>query len=103
MTKISEIEAYILGKEVTSAQWASLMVLVRVTTNDGRVGWGETVSALRAEAVANFVKKINTVLKGNDVFNVEKNRLEWYKHDFNMTISLESTTAYSAVDIASWD
>ncbi|QXJ27963.1 D-xylonate dehydratase L-arabinonate dehydratase [Saccharolobus shibatae B12] len=103
MTKISEIEAYILGKEVTSAQWASLMVLVKVTTSDGRVGWGETVSALRAEAVANFVKKINTVLKGSDVFNVEKNKLEWYKHDFNMTISLESTTAYSAVDIASWD
>ena len=99
MTKISEIEAYILGKEITSAQWASLMILVKVTTSDGRVGWGETVSALRAEAVANFVKKINTVLKGSDVFNVEKNKLEWYKHDFNMTISLESTTAYSAVYI----
>ncbi|MEM3226517.1 MAG: mandelate racemase/muconate lactonizing enzyme family protein, partial [Saccharolobus sp.] len=40
MTKISEIEAYILGKEVTSAQWASLMVLVKVTTEDGKVGWG---------------------------------------------------------------
>jgi len=103
MTKISEIEAYILGKEITSAQWASLMILVKVTTSDGRVGWGETVSALRAEAVANFVKKINTVLKGSDVFNVEKNKLEWYKHDFNMTISLESTTAYTAVDTVSWD
>ncbi|MEM1599313.1 MAG: mandelate racemase/muconate lactonizing enzyme family protein [Sulfolobaceae archaeon] len=103
MTKISEIEAYILGKEVTSAQWASLMVLVKVTTEDGKVGWGETVSALRAEAVVNFVKKINKILKGKDVFDVEKNRLEWYKHDFNMSISLESTTAYSAIDIASWD
>jgi len=103
MSKISEIEAYILGREITSAQWASLMVLVKVTTSDGKVGWGETVSALRAEAVINFIKKINKVLKGNDVFNVEKNRLEWYKHDFNLTISLESTTALSAVDIASWD
>ncbi|MEM3802269.1 MAG: mandelate racemase/muconate lactonizing enzyme family protein [Saccharolobus sp.] len=103
MTKISEIEAYILGKEVTSAQWASLMVLVKVTTEDGKVGWGETVSALRAEAVVNFVKKVNKILKGKDVFDVEKNRLEWYKHDFNMSISLESTTAYSAIDIASWD
>jgi len=103
MTEISEIEAYVLGKEVTSAQWASIMVLVKVTTKDGKVGYGETVSALRAEAVANFVKKINKVLKGRDVFDVEKNRLEWYKQDFNMSISLESTTAYSAFDIASWD
>ncbi|TRM80066.1 mandelate racemase, partial [Sulfolobus sp. D5] len=103
MTKISEIEAYIIGREVTSVQWASLMVLVKLTTTDGRVGWGETVSALRAEAVSSFVKKINKVLKGKDVFDIEKNRFEWYKHDFNHTISLESVTALSAVDIASWD
>jgi L-alanine-DL-glutamate epimerase-like enolase superfamily enzyme len=35
--------------------------------------------------------------------NVEKNRREWYKHDFYNAQSFESTTALSAVDIASWD
>ncbi|BFH74834.1 mandelate racemase/muconate lactonizing enzyme family protein [Sulfurisphaera javensis] len=103
MTKISSVEAFLLGKEIISAKWASLMVLVRVTTTDGKVGYGETVSALRAEAVLSFINKIDKVMKGRDVFDLEKNRMEWYKQDFNMAISLESTTAFSAFDIASWD
>ncbi|BAB67683.1 mandelate racemase/muconate lactonizing enzyme family protein [Sulfurisphaera tokodaii] len=103
MTKISDVEAILLGKEITSAKWASLMVLVRVVTTDGRIGYGETVTALRANAVVDLVKKINKVMKGKDVFDLEKNKMEWYKQDFNMSISLESTTAYSAFDIASWD
>lgn len=103
MDRIKNIDVYLLGKEVTEAKWASLMVLVKVTTDDGKVGWGETVTALRANAVVNMVKNISRVFIGKDVFNVEKNRLEWYKHDFNLSISLESTTALSAIDIASWD
>lgn len=103
MDKIRNIDVFLLGKEVTEAKWASLMVLVKVTTDDGKVGWGETVTALRANAVVNMVKSVSRVFIGKDVFNVEKNRLEWYKHDFNLSISLESTTALSAIDIASWD
>ncbi len=103
MDKIRNIDVFLLGKEITEAKWASLMVLVRVTTDDGKVGWGETVTALRANAVVNMVKSVSRVFIGKDVFNVEKNRLEWYKHDFNLSISLESTTALSAIDIASWD
>lgn len=103
MSAISEIEAYILGGQVASAQWASTMVLVKVTTANGEVGWGETISGFRSKAVVELVKKIEKVLRGKDVFNVERNRLEWYKHDFNISISLESATALSAVDMASWD
>ncbi|NON62977.1 mandelate racemase/muconate lactonizing enzyme family protein [Acidianus sp. RZ1] len=103
MGKIVSIEPFLLGKQTTSAQWASLMVLVRVTTSDGQVGWGETVTALRSKTMVESVRSISRIFIGKDPFNVEKNRLEWYKHDFNNSISLESTSAFSAIDIACWD
>ncbi|MGC8570835.1 MAG: enolase C-terminal domain-like protein [Caldivirga sp.] len=105
MTTISEVEPYIVYKpgEEGSAPWASYVMLVKVITKDGRVGWGETLSSIRVNAVAQMVKVLASVMRGRDVFNLEGNRLEWYRQDFNMPISLESTAAYSAFDIASWD
>ena len=105
MPEISEVEPVILynPKSDDPAPWASYMVLVKVVTKDGRVGWGETLSSIRVNALVQLVKVLSSVMKGRDVFNLEGNRLEWYKQDFNMPISLESTAAYSAFDIASWD
>ena len=103
MAKISNVEVFLLGKEVAAATWASLMVLTKVTTSDGVVGWGETVAALRADAMKAMGRKVGKVYVGKDPFDVEGNRREWYKHDFNLSISLESTSALSALDIASWD
>ena len=105
MSTILEVEPHILHRpgEEGSAPWASYVLLVKVTTKDGRVGWGETLSSIRVNSVAKMVKVLSSVMRGRDVFNVEGNRLEWYRQDFNMPISIESTAAYSAFDIASWD
>lgn len=103
MTTISSVEPILLGKETESATWASLMVLVKVTTTDGLVGWGETVTALRSKSMVGMVNNISRLMKGRDPFDLESNRLEWYKQDFNSSISLESSSAMSAVDIACWD
>jgi len=103
LTIISSIEPILLGKEVESAKWASMMVLVKVTTSDGVVGWGETVTALRAKPITYMVNNIARIMKGRDPFSFESNRLEWYKQDFNSSISLESSSAMSAIDIACWD
>lgn len=105
MTEISEVEPYILAKnpEEEPAPWAAYAILVKVVTKDGYVGWGETLSSIRVEAVASMVKRLNEFMRGKDVFNLEGNRFEWYKQDFNMAFSIESTAAYSAFDIACWD
>ncbi len=103
MSTISDIEPILVGRESGSATWASMMLLVKVTTSDGLVGWGETVTAMRAKPMVEMVKNISRLMKGRSIFDLESNRMEWYRQDFNSSISLESSSAISALDIACWD
>lgn len=102
--KISDVEIYQLGKEVAHGQtWASSAILLKLTTDDGTVGYGEAVPTLRVQPVVASLKEVARVYKGRDPFDVERNRWEWYKNDFYLSESFESTTALSAFDIACWD
>ena len=83
MAKITGIEPFLLGREASSAKWASLMLVVKVTTSDGIVGWGETVTALRAKAMVMMINNLAKLFVGRNPFDVESNRMEWYRHDFN--------------------
>ncbi len=102
--KIKDFEVYQLGKEVAHGQtWASSAIILKLTTDDGIVGYGEAVPTLRVQPVVASLKEVGRVFKGRDPFDVERNRWEWYKHDFYLSESFESTTALSAFDIACWD
>lgn len=102
--KIREIEPIVLtSKEKGSATWASTMIVVRVITENGMVGYGEAVPTLRVISVYNAIKQVSKAYIGKDVEEVEKNYHEWYKQDFYLARSFESATAVSAIDIASWD
>ncbi|MEM3671059.1 MAG: mandelate racemase/muconate lactonizing enzyme family protein [Thermoprotei archaeon] len=102
--KISDYRVFQLGQGVAHGQtWASSCILVQVTTSDGLVGYGEAVPTLRVEPVVRSLHEVGRVFKGADPFDFEKNRWEWYKHDFYLSRSFESTTALSAFDIACWD
>jgi len=101
---ISNIDTFIIGeKNPTAATWAGVSIIVKVTTSSGAVGWGEAVPTLRVGPVVEAIKEAARVYIGRDPHNVEANLREWYKHDFYMARSFESTTAASAIDIASWD
>ncbi len=101
---VAEVEPYLLsGGAEDPAPWASSVLLVKVVTKDGRVGWGETLTSIRAASVAAMVRVLGRAMRGRDVHNVEANRSFWYKLDFNYSISLESVAALSAFDMASWD
>jgi L-alanine-DL-glutamate epimerase-like enolase superfamily enzyme len=102
--RISEYEVYQLSKEVAQGQtWASSAIIVKLTTSDGLVGYGEAVPTLRVQPVVASLHEVGRVYKGKDPFNLERNRWEWYKHDFYLSESFESTTALSAFDTACWD
>ena len=103
MSKISRVEGHILGNKEGPATWASVMLLVKVETSDGLVGYGEAVPTLRAEPMLHTIEEIGRIYTGLDPSEVERNRVEWEKNDFYMHSSFESTSAYSAVDIALWD
>lgn len=102
--KIKEVEPIVLsGKEGGSATWASVAILVRVVTANGEVGYGEAVPTARPLQVVSAVKQVARSYVGREVEEVERNSWEWHRQDFYLARSFESTTAASAVDIASWD
>jgi gluconate/galactonate dehydratase len=102
--KISNIESFQLGEEVPGgATWAGNSIVVRVTTSNGVVGYGEAVPTLRVQPVLKSIDEVARVYRGKDPMDFEANMHEWHKHDFYLPVSFESTTALSAVDIACWD
>ncbi len=103
--KITDIEVYELGEPSSpgSATWASNSIILKLTTSDGTVGYGEAVPTLRVQPVIQSLHEVARVYKGKDPLNMEMNIHEWHKHDFYLPVSFESTTALSAFDIACWD
>ena len=102
--KIKEIEVYQLGEQTTgSATWAVNSILLKLTTSDGVVGYGEAVPTLRVQPVIQSLREVARVYVDKDPLEVERNWHEWHKHDFYLPVSFESTTAVSAFDIACWD
>jgi gluconate/galactonate dehydratase len=104
VSKISQIEPILLAHpEKGSATWASVMILVRVVTSDGMIGYGEAVPTLRVINVYNTIKQVAKGYIGKEAEEPEKNYHEWYKQDFYLARSFESATAASAIDQALWD
>jgi len=102
--KIADVEIFQLGKEVAHGQtWASSAIILKLTTSDGTVGYGEAVPTLRVQPVIASLNEVARVYRGRDPFDTERNRWEWYRNDFYLAESFESTTALSAFDIACWD
>jgi L-alanine-DL-glutamate epimerase-like enolase superfamily enzyme len=102
--KIVNVEIYQLGEEAaTSATWAANSIILKLTTSDGTIGYGEAVPTLRVQPVIQSLQEVARVYVGKDPMDVERNWHEWHKHDFYLPVSFESTTAVSAFDIACWD
>jgi gluconate dehydratase (EC 4.2.1.39)/galactonate dehydratase (EC 4.2.1.6) len=66
MSKIQNIEPIVLGEKSGPATWASLMILVRVETSDGMVGYGEAVPTLRVGPVVESIREVSKVYVGKD-------------------------------------
>ena len=108
--KIADAEIFQLGERAEpspsspghpSATWASNSIVLRVTTSDGLVGYGEAVPTLRVQPVIQSLREVGRVYKGRDPPDVEANLHERHKHDFCLPVS-ESATAVGAFDIACW-
>ena len=92
--KITGIDIYQLGERAEgSATWAGNSIVVKLTTSDGLVGYGEAVPTLRVQPVIQSLHEVARVYQGKDPLNVEANIHEWHKHDFYLPVSFESTTA----------
>lgn len=103
--KITNVDIFQLGEPAAteSATWAANSIIIKLTTSNGLVGYGEAVPTLRFQPVIQSLREVARIYIGNDPCDVERNWHEWHKHDFYLPVSFESTTAVSAFDIACWD
>ena len=103
--KIASMNVFTVGEpsKAGGASWAGISIILRLTTSDGLVGYGEAVPTLRVRPVVESLKEVWRLYKGKDPSDLELNQHEWHKHDFYLPVSFESTTALSAFDIACWD
>ena len=89
--KITSADVYQLGERAVtgSATWASNSIVLKLTTSDGLVGFGEAVPTLRVQPVIQSLREVARVYVGKDPFDVERNWQEWHKHDFYLPVSFE--------------
>src|SRR5947209_7670133 len=81
--KITNFEVYQLGElSQGSATWAGNSILLKLTTSDGTIGYGEAVPTLRVQPVIQSLHEVARVFKGKDPLDMELNIHEWHKHDF---------------------
>lgn len=105
VTRISDVEIFELGASASekSSPWSSTILVLRLTTSDGTVGYGEAPTTLMTRAVYEQLREMGRIFKGREVRETEQNRKEAYKHSFYLPVSMEATSALSAFEIASWD
>lgn len=103
MPKIKNIEIFELGEKITNTPWSSTILILRLTTNDGYVGYGEAPTTLMTLPVYEQMREVARIFYDKEPTEISKNVREFYKHSFYMPVSMESTSALSAFEIASWD
>ncbi|KPV43870.1 mandelate racemase, partial [Acidiplasma aeolicum] len=100
-----DIDIYEIGEPTgqSSSPWSSLLLFLKITTDDGYVGWGEAPTELMALPVYEELRELGRIFKGTEVTDIRKNIEEVYKHEYWMPVSMQTTAALSAFEMASWD
>ncbi len=89
--------------EERSSPWSSTVILVRVTTGDGAIGWGEAPTTLMTHPVRASVAEVARFYEGHALDEHAASRREFERYSFYRSRSMEATSALSAVDIACHD
>ncbi|MCL5873834.1 MAG: mandelate racemase/muconate lactonizing enzyme family protein [Candidatus Thermoplasmatota archaeon] len=104
MTRIKDIEIMELGEEgEKSSPWSSTILVLKLVTSDGEIGYGEAPTTLMTRPVYEEMREVGRVFLNKEIEEIRRNYLEFYKHSFYLPVSMESTAALSAFEIASWD
>lgn len=83
--------------------WSSTIILVKVTTSSGAVGWGESPTTLMTLPVLESIKEVARHYLGRDTHEAQRCFHDFYRASFYQSVSMEATSALSGVDIAVHD
>lgn len=86
-----------------SSPWSSTVILVKVTTSTGAVGWGEAPTTLMTHPVRESVREVARFYEGHELSEFAACLREFERYSFYRSRSMEATSALSGVDIACHD
>jgi gluconate/galactonate dehydratase len=103
--KIRTVESIPLAapSDELSSPWSSTVILVRVTTANGAIGWGEAPTTLMTRAVDASIPEVARFYAGHELQDHASCLREFERYSFYRSRSMEATSALSAVDIACHD
>jgi gluconate/galactonate dehydratase len=103
--RIAEVEPIEVAAPAgeASSPWSSTVVLVKVTTSSGAVGWGEAPTTLMTRPVFESVAEVGRFYQGRPLHAHRAAFAEFSRYSFYRSRSMEATSALSAVDIACHD
>ena len=78
-------------------------VLVKITTEDGHVGWGEACSGADALSVARAIEAMASFVVGRDPWNRERMRSDIWAYGLWQFRAGTANFAWAGIDIALWD
>jgi gluconate/galactonate dehydratase len=87
----------------SSSPWSSTVILAKVTTSTGAVGWGEAPTTLMTAPVRESVREVARFYEGREVEAHTEALRAFEVYSFYRSRSMEATSALSAVDIACHD
>ncbi len=97
--KIARIESFIFGTRSSKD-----LLFCRVETEDGTYGWGEAyVTAGKETVIAECVKAMAPHVIGRSAFNIRHTGQIMFEDFAIRRGSMELLSAWSAIEIASWD
>ncbi|HXY47607.1 MAG TPA: mandelate racemase/muconate lactonizing enzyme family protein [Thermoplasmata archaeon] len=86
-----------------SSPWSSTVILVKVTTSTGAVGWGEAPTTLMTHPVRESVREVARFYEGQSLDDHAACLRRFEVYSFYRSRSMEATSALSSVDIACHD
>lgn len=78
-------------------------VVVKVTADNGLVGWGESCSGADAESVRASIEAMTPFVLGRDPWQIEQMRADLWLHGLWQFRPMTASFAWAGVDMALWD
>lgn len=78
-------------------------VLVKITTSDGLIGWGESCSGADTRSVVAAIEAMAPFAIGHDVWNRDAMRREIFHHGLWQFRAGTGNFAWAGIDMALWD
>ncbi len=108
--RIAELEIVPVRVPYTHAERSSLVardgvtdVIVKVTTDDGLVGWGECTRAADAAGIASAVAAMRPIVKARDPFDMERIARDVFIDGAWQFQPMTGNFAFAGIDMALWD